>query len=127
MKPNAQLEMTGLVNCSGDVSSPSARSQTAATTASPAAQSMAARIFAKLGMAPGTAPATEDAGEWISTSEAARMLGVKNIRTVQRYCDEGRLKPVQDWRKIPGLNGDDRGGNYRIRKAAVIALASAAG
>lgn len=112
LKPNTQLEMP--INCGGNVPS------RAAAAVAPPRPAWAQKMLSAAGIA-------QDAEEWIGTREAARILGAKNIRTVQRYCDDGRLKPVQDWRKIPGVGGDDRGGNYRIRKAAVQALAAAAG
>ena len=49
--------------------------------------------------------------EWITTGEAARMLGVRSINTVKRLVREGRLRAVRP------------GAHYRIDAAAVRNLA----
>lgn len=55
-----------------------------------------------------------DRREWITTGEAARMLGVRSINTVKRLIREGRLHAVRP------------GGHYRIDAAAVRNLVTAA-
>lgn len=52
----------------------------------------------------------------IGTAEAAKILGCEPD-WVGRLCDQGKLVEGRDWRRI-----GDRG-NYKIKRAAVIALA----
>lgn len=52
----------------------------------------------------------------VGTAEAARILGCEPD-WVGRLCDQGKLLEGRDWRRI------GERGNYRIKRAAVIALA----
>lgn len=52
----------------------------------------------------------------ISTSEAARILGCAPD-WVGRLCDQGKFIEGRDWRRI------GERGNYKIKRASVIALA----
>lgn len=52
----------------------------------------------------------------IGTAEAARILGCSQS-WVEALCDRGKLLPNVDWRRI------GERGNYRIKRASVIALA----
>lgn len=52
----------------------------------------------------------------ISTSAAAKILGCEPD-WVGRLCDQGKLVEGRDWRRI------GERGNYKIKRAAVIALA----
>jgi excisionase family DNA binding protein len=47
----------------------------------------------------------DDGREWISTGEAARLLGVRSINTVKRLIREGRLTAIRP------------GGHHRVRRA----------
>ena len=51
-----------------------------------------------------------DRQEWITTGEAARMLGVRSINTVKRLIRDGRLTAIKP------------GGHYRIASAEVERL-----
>jgi uncharacterized protein len=55
-----------------------------------------------------------DRHEWITTGEAARMLGVRSINTIKRYIRDGRLTAIKP------------GGHYRVSLAEVELLGSAA-
>jgi hypothetical protein len=58
----------------------------------------------------------------VASREAAELLGC-SVRHVQQLCDEGRLVEGQDWRKLTSRGAR---GEYRIRRAAVLALRLAA-
>jgi uncharacterized protein len=50
--------------------------------------------------------------EWITTGEAAALLGIRSINTVKRYIRDGRLTAIRP------------GGHYRVSRRDVHALAS---
>jgi uncharacterized protein len=52
-----------------------------------------------------------DRHEWITTGEAARMLGVRSINTIKRYIRDGRLTAIKP------------GGHYRVAANDVRRLA----
>lgn len=54
-----------------------------------------------------------DKQEWITTGEAARMLGVRSINTIKRLIRDGRLTAIRP------------GGHYRVSRADVERMGSA--
>jgi len=55
----------------------------------------------------------------IGTAEAATLLGC-SVRHIQALCDEGVIREVTEWRKVPGRAFG--GKVYRIRRSAVLRL-----
>ena len=53
-----------------------------------------------------------DQKEWVTTGEAARMLGVRSINTIKRYIRDGRLTAIRP------------GGHYRVSRDDVERLGS---
>ena len=56
--------------------------------------------------------------EEIGTREAARLLGLSQ-RRVNEMCDQGLFVEGRDWWRPPGQK---RGGQYHIRRAAVLRM-----
>ena len=124
MHKPGQLEMSALIGGSVERVAQPAAPPAAPPTATP---SWAARMLAKAGLtaaqvAPAASAHVAPEEDWISTSEAGKILG-KSQRRIQSICDEGvLLQPIKDWRKLPPKPGVRQGGHYQIRRASVMRL-----